>query len=156
MIFILLPAVLLTADLVIKYYINKKKDALEGKKLLGGRARLHLMYNRGFAGSRLADHPKTVKGVSSASAVLYAALFAVILKTKGARFLKLCLAAALGGALGNTTERLAKGAVTDYLQPIRKGKRGKYVYNFADICIFIGSAAGIIAIIKELVAGWKN
>lgn len=156
MIFIMLPLTLMAADLAIKYHINRNRGRLEGKVLPGGIARLHLMHNRGFAGNRLEDHPKLVIGVSSASLLLFAAAFISILRMRGQVILKACLAAALGGALGNTVERLAKGSVTDYLQILRRKRTGKYVYNFADICIFIGSAAGIAILVKDLLSELKK
>ena len=146
----------MAADLAIKQYMNRNQSSLEGKLIAGGRARLHLMRNRGFAGNRLESHTKLVKGVSAASVLLYTAAFVYILRTPGKRFLKVCLAAALGGALGNTIERLTKGSVTDYLQTVGKKKKGRYVYNFADICIFIGAAAGIITILKDMFAAFEK
>lgn len=156
MIFLIVPVLLMAADLGLKYYLNKNREALEGKEIAGGKARLHFLYNRGFAGNRLENRPNTVKCVSAGSVLLFAAYFAVTLRTKGQQLWKFCLAAALGGALGNTAERLAKGAVTDYLQPVRKGKKGKYVYNLADLFIVAGSATGILAVLADLITSWKK
>ena len=152
MIFVLAVAALAAADLLIKAYINRHAGELEGKEIAGGNARIHLLYNGGFAGNRMENKPRLVKGVTVGSSAAFAVFFLVMLRARGQYFLKACMAAAFGGALGNTIERLHRGKVTDYLQPQIKGKKGKYVYNFADILITVGSVGGILAIIKDLIS----
>lgn len=52
---------------------------------------------------------------------------------------------ALGGGLSNLLERLRHGRVYDYLRfPRAPGPLGRYVYNLADLAIFLG-AAGLLA-----------
>lgn len=50
----------------------------------------------------------------------------------------------LGGGLANLWERLRHGRVYDYLRfPKAPGPLGRYVYNLADIALFLG-AAGLL------------
>lgn len=46
----------------------------------------------------------------------------------------------LGGGLSNLWERLRYGKVLDYLRfPAAPGKLKKYVYNLADLALFLGA-----------------
>ena len=49
----------------------------------------------------------------------------------------------VGGALGNVVDRLYYGAVADFLNMSCCGIENPYVFNVADIAIFIG-AAGLV------------
>ena len=50
----------------------------------------------------------------------------------------------LGGGLSNFWERLRRGRVYDYLRfPGAPGPLGRYVYNLADLAVFLG-AAGLL------------
>ncbi len=51
--------------------------------------------------------------------------------------------ALIGGALGNVFDRIAYGAVADFLNMSCCGIRNPYSFNVADIAVFIG-AAGLI------------
>ena len=47
----------------------------------------------------------------------------------------------LGGAIGNVIDRIAYGAVADFLNMSLPGWRNPYSFNVADIAIFAGAAA---------------
>lgn len=49
----------------------------------------------------------------------------------------------IGGALGNVVDRLAYGAVADFLNMSCCGFENPYAFNVADIAIFVG-AAGLV------------
>ncbi len=49
----------------------------------------------------------------------------------------------VGGALGNVVDRLAYGAVADFLNMSCCGIENPYAFNVADIAIFAG-AAGLV------------
>ena len=55
----------------------------------------------------------------------------------------------LGGAFGNFFDRLGRGYVVDYLSFPKANPKviRKYVYNLADLLIFVGSG---ILLIREL------
>ena len=54
----------------------------------------------------------------------------------------------IGGALGNVVDRLAYGAVADFLNMSCCGFSNPYAYNVADIAIFAG-AIGLILFTGE-------
>lgn len=50
----------------------------------------------------------------------------------------------LGGGLSNLWERLRLGRVYDYIRfPKAPGRLGRYVFNLADLAVFLG-AAGLL------------
>jgi signal peptidase II len=59
------------------------------------------------------------------------------------RVVQLAAGLLIGGALGNVIDRLAYGAVADFLNMSCCGLSNPYAFNVADIAIFLG-AAGLI------------
>ncbi len=55
----------------------------------------------------------------------------------------------IGGALGNVVDRLAYGAVADFLNVTCCGFRNPYAFNIADIAIF-GGAFGLVLVSNKL------
>jgi signal peptidase II len=55
----------------------------------------------------------------------------------------------VGGALGNTVDRLVYGAVADFLNMSCCGWRNPFSFNVADIAIFVG-AIGLVLFSERL------
>ena len=55
----------------------------------------------------------------------------------------------VGGALGNTVDRVVYGAVADFLNMSCCGWRNLYSFNVADIAIFVG-ASGLVLFSEKL------
>ena len=94
-----------------------------------------VIYNKGFAANRLDSRPRVVALVSAALTAVITAVFFSGKYTPGE---ELANGLILGGALSNTSERIARGKVTDYI-PL-----GKYVYNIGDFAIYAGSLIKLI------------
>jgi signal peptidase II len=105
---------------------------------------LVLVYNRGAAFSFLADAPGWQTPLFAAVAIVAAAVVSWILWRHPARTL-LCsgLALVLGGALGNLWDRLAWGAVADFLDLHAFGWHWP-AFNVADSAITVGAAILIV------------
>jgi signal peptidase II len=101
---------------------------------------LVVVFNRGAAFSFLADAPGWQTPVFAAVALLAAAVVSVLLWRNPQRTL-LCagLALILGGALGNLWDRLAWGAVADFLDFHAFGWHWP-AFNVADSAITVGAA----------------
>lgn len=101
---------------------------------------LVVVFNRGAAFSFLADAPGWQTPVFAAVALLAAAVVSVLLWRYAQRRL-LCagLALILGGALGNLWDRLAWGAVADFLDFHAFGWHWP-AFNLADSAITVGAA----------------
>lgn len=105
---------------------------------------LVLVYNRGAAFSFLADAPGWQTPLFVAVALIAAAVVSWMLWRHPARTL-LCggLALILGGALGNLWDRLAWGAVADFLDFHAFGWHWP-AFNVADSAITVGAAILIV------------
>jgi signal peptidase II len=101
---------------------------------------LVVVYNRGAAFSFLADAPGWQTPLFAAVALLAAAVVSVLLWRYAPRRL-LCagLALILGGAVGNLWDRLAWGAVADFLDFHAFGWHWP-AFNLADSAITVGAA----------------
>lgn len=64
-------------------------------------------------------------------------------RTPGGRWLQVAGGLLVGGALGNVVDRLAYGAVADFLNMSCCGIENPYAFNVADIAIFLG-AVGLV------------
>lgn len=98
--------------------------------------------NRGAAMGLLQDNPKTLMAFTAAAAAWCAWVVAGLARdgslTDGEKAALACLA---GGALGNLTDRLRRGRVTDFIQ-VKLGPWKKApVFNLADMFILFGAAS---------------
>jgi len=64
-------------------------------------------------------------------------------RSKARPFARVAAGLLIGGALGNVVDRLAYGAVADFLNMSLPGWRNPYSFNVADIAIFAG-ALGLV------------
>lgn len=100
----------------------------------GGRVRLTALWNGGGAFGL----PVGRGTLAALSALALAAVLRCRTRAPAAAGL------ILGGGLSNLWERLRHGRVYDYLRfPKAPGPLGRYVYNLADLALFLG-AAGLL------------
>ncbi|MDU9003036.1 signal peptidase II [Sedimentitalea todarodis] len=76
-------------------------------------------------------------------AVVAAVLLWVRRTHPGSRIMQLCAGLLIGGALGNVFDRLAYGYVLDFLNMSCCGITNPFVFNLADVFIFVG-AVGLV------------
>lgn len=101
---------------------------------------LVLVYNRGAAFSFLADAPGWQRPFFITVAVVVSAIVGAMLwRQPGKRLLCAGLALILGGALGNLWDRIALGAVVDFLDFHAAGWHWP-AFNVADSAITVGAA----------------
>ena len=101
---------------------------------------LVLVYNRGAAFSFLADAPGWQRPFFIAVAIVVSAIVGAMLwRNPGKRLLCAGLALILGGALGNLWDRVAIGAVVDFLDFHAYGWHWP-AFNVADSAISVGAA----------------
>lgn len=131
------------ADRSTKLYAEKKLPET-GKMLSFGGIRLKKVTNRGFMMSTMSDRRRLIVGVSSAVFLILTVAYAVVLHNPGYKPLRLGFSLIMGGAAGNTYDRLFRDGVTDFIEvPIFK----RIVFNIADVCIVVG---GLLAMLGEL------
>ena len=152
----MISLLLCAADLVLKAEARKKLPDHGGEKRITKHLAGRILYNRGFAMGKAEDRPDLVRGLSFAAVIIYFMQIIPALRVKGGNLIKAGCALTLGGALGNLTERLGSGSVTDYAS-LRTGKKiDRIVFNFADVCILLGAViagAGVLAgIVRKALA----
>jgi signal peptidase II len=149
MFFLLLIALFFLIDFHLKNLIEISPNEKFPKSLLHGHIELRRLHNKGLAGGRLKKNPRIATLVSGICLLIVSLLMLPVLFKKGRSLAKLAISMILGGAFGNFFDRLGRGYVVDYLSfPKVKIKQiRKYLYNLADLLIFLGSG---ILLLREL------
>ncbi len=128
MITLLTAALTLTACTLARWYLER--PGRRERSALGGRIKLTALWNRGAAFGL----PLGREALMVLSALV---LGVTVLFRRQSPF---GAGLVLGGGLSNLWERLRYGKVLDYLRfPAAPGKLKKYVYNLADLALFLGA-----------------
>ena len=128
MITLLTAALTLTACTLARWYLER--PGRRERSARGGRIKLTALWNRGAAFGL----PLGREALMVLSALV---LGVTVLFRRRSPF---GAGLVLGGGLSNLWERLRYGKVLDYLRfPAAPGKLKKYVYNLADLALFLGA-----------------
>lgn len=128
MITLLTAALTLTACTLARWYLER--PGRRERSALGGWIKLTALWNRGAAFGL----PLGREALMVLSALV---LGVTVLFRRRSPF---GAGLVLGGGLSNLWERLRYGKVLDYLRfPAAPGKLKKYVYNLADLALFLGA-----------------
>ncbi|MDQ7775958.1 signal peptidase II [Paracoccus aminovorans] len=144
--------VLLTAALVflldqaLKYLVVHvmQLDRIREIDLIDPWLNLRMAWNQGMNFGLFASDVDVMRWVLIAIALAVCLWVAVwIGRAKPSRFAQVSAGLLIGGALGNVVDRLAYGAVADFLNMSLPGWQNPYSFNVADIAIFAG-ALGLV------------
>lgn len=131
-------AVVLAADQITKSLVLRLHP-VTGSGLVSVR----LVRNTGASGGIAAGYPVLV---TLAAVAIVAAAGTLAVRTRS-RAVAICLAAVLGGALGNLSDRLfrapglGRGAVVDWIHVAGRGGS----FNISDLAIQLGAVAAVVA-----------
>jgi len=131
-------AVVLAADQITKSLVLALHPATGA-----GLVSVRLVRNTGASGGIAAGYPVLV----TLAAIAIAALAATLAIRTRSRAVAFCLAAVLGGALGNLSDRvfrapgLGRGAVVDWIHVAGRGGS----FNLSDVAIQLGAIAAVVA-----------
>lgn len=135
------------ADHFTKKAAEEKLAPGETVNLAGEKLQLRKTVNRGFAMNTFESKRKLVVGVSAVIFAMCAFMYCLSLCRPSLKHLRIGLGLLLGGAAGNTYDRLCKGYVVDFIYtPLFK----KIIFNLSDIFIVVGA---LITLLGELTAG---
>jgi len=105
---------------------------------------LRMAWNRGVNFGLFSSDAGTMRWVLIVLALVISAWVAVWVHRSGQpRMVQISAGLLIGGALGNVIDRIAYGAVADFLNMSCCGIDNPYAFNVADIAIFAG-AAGLV------------
>jgi signal peptidase II len=133
-------AVVLTADQITKSLVLRLHPAAGA-----GLVSVRLARNTGASGGIAAGYPVLV----TLAAIAIAALAGTLAIRTRSRAVALCLAAVLGGALGNLSDRLfrspglGRGPVVDWIHVAGRGGS----FNISDVAIQLGAIAAVVALL---------
>lgn len=103
-----------------------------------------MAWNKGVNFGLFAQDSDTMRWVLIAvSLAITAWVWRWIGRSKQPNLAQISAGVLIGGALGNVVDRIAYGAVADFLNMSCCGINNPYAFNIADIAIFIG-AAGLV------------
>ena len=124
--------------------LARRKLKSSDRELCGGRVKLMLRENRGFAMNRFESNRRLVVGISAAVFALLLVFYIPVIADDGYRTLRPGFSLMMAGAAGNVYDRLVKGRVTDFINvsPLKR-----IVFNLADVMIVVG---GMLTIVGEL------
>ncbi|MGR3542343.1 MAG: signal peptidase II [Hasllibacter sp.] len=101
---------------------------------------LRMAWNRGINFGLMSGHSEALRWGLIALAVAISALVTWwVWKGRGSRLFQVAGGVLVGGALGNVVDRIAYGAVADFLNMSCCGIENPYVFNVADIAIVAGA-----------------
>lgn len=150
MVWILLAAVVCTADLGIKHYINTHKEENCYEPTAGGHIIITRFHNPGAMLGWMKKKPKLLLGVTVLGIGVLAGGLAGSLYTKRSSLIKMGLALLLGGAASNAYDRIIKKEVTDYFRiSIGSDRLEKIIFNLGDMAIFLGGLLTVLGEIRE-------
>ncbi|ACA16680.1 lipoprotein signal peptidase [Methylobacterium sp. 4-46] len=109
-------------------------------------AQLVVVWNRGVSYGLFQQHTELGRWLLVGVAVLAAAALGAWMARAGSRLLVLSLGLIVGGAVGNAVDRVAYGAVFDFVH-LHAGGWSWYVFNVADA----GIVAGVAGLLVETV-----
>ena len=105
---------------------------------------LRMAWNQGVNFGLLSSDVEVMRWVLIAVAVVICAWVAVwLFRARPGRLAQVAAGLLIGGAVGNVIDRMAYGAVADFLNMSLPGWRNPYSFNVADIAIFAG-ALGLV------------
>ncbi len=137
----LLAGAAFAADLATKYLIHARVGLYQTIPVVPGFLNIVHAENPGVAFSIFADSPgpwRDILLITLSSAAVVFLVFLLASNVSSNTGVRAALALILGGALGNLCDRLAHGAVTDFVE-VYAGPHYFPAFNVADSCITVGA-----------------
>lgn len=129
--FLVIAATVVAADQATKTFIRANLEEGEWWPFVGTVLRISHVENPGAAFGILPGAGTFLLGVTVLGVVALSAY--LLLLPDSSRWYPFALALVLGGAVGNLIDRLARGTVTDFIDPMYYP-----AFNIADSAIFLG------------------
>ncbi len=150
LLWLLLPAAALAADLGSKAWILRTLAEGESLTVIKGFFYLTLGFNRGAIFGSLTWLPGPARAILFAVAGTVAVLYfgKLFLARETPSWDRVSLGLILGGALGNGIDRFTRGSVVDFLDFVF-GTWHYWTFNIADSCILVGA---VLFSVRALIA----
>lgn len=153
MAFVFLALGLFLLDTCIKHYVEKNLKKETRVPFFKGRVFLTKYHNKGAALGIGEKNPRLICLLSAILSAVGIVIYVLTLKRHGDALLKTGISLMIGAGVSNSSDRLTRGYVVDYIGfPKRKKtiKKKHIIYNLSDFFLFLGSALCLIwAILAE-------
>ncbi len=148
---LIIIALLVGLDRASKIIATGALKGGEGKEFLFGLFRLRYAENTGAAFSSFSDNTALLSVFTVL--VLVLCFFVLLSRKTKSLFASACLILIIAGGTGNVIDRIAKGFVVDFIEPLFMNFA---VFNVADIFVTVGAALLIVYEIRELILEKKH
>jgi len=138
-------------DQLIKWLVLQRLGPSGQTEALLGLVRLRYTENTGAAFSMF-DGATTVLAVLTALMLLFCLYLLMAQKIKP-KLLMYCAAAVTAGGIGNLIDRVFRGYVIDYIEPVFVRFA---IFNFADCFVTVGAGIIIVYLLVDLLREMKN
>lgn len=139
MIFIFIAVTICVSDLIMKYWIETKRNDQDKTSFLGGKIVIEKSHNKGACLNFMEKRPNYVLGITGVVLGIFLCIFALVIPKQRHTMMKTALSFLAGGAAGNFLDRMHRGYVVDYLN-FPKIKRLKNIdFNISDLFLITGS-----------------
>lgn len=150
MIFVGLVIGLFILDWIIKYFVEKKWNVGEEKKIGNDKLILRKLHNKGAALNLLESNRKELMILNILLMSGLSIFFIKVLLTSKNVLEKISVSMLLAGGLNNLWDRIKRGYVVDYFSFNSRFKKLKsIVFNISDFFIFIGAILLLISSYKK-------
>jgi signal peptidase II len=147
-----MSAAIVVCDQITKFAIREHMDAFSAINIIPGWLRIIHTENTGAAFGVLAEGNPVLRSVILIGISALVLLFVVsALLKRSASFApaltRLGLGLVLGGAVGNLYDRIARGAVTDFIE-VYRGDWSFPAFNVADSAITVGAVLLLLDLLR--------
>jgi len=142
----LVAGLIFVLDQALKYLVVHmlRLDQLREIDVIDPWLNLRMAWNQGMNFGLFSSDVEVMRWVLVAIALAVCLWVGIwVGRAKPSRFAQVSAGLLIGGALGNVLDRLAYGAVADFLNMSLPNWRNPYSFNLADIAIFLG-AMGLV------------
>lgn len=147
----LVIGVLIAADQLIKIAVKLWLEPIGTMKIIDGVLQLNYVENTGAAFSSFSDNTTLLSIITAILLIL----LTVYLFSKKIKFglSYVALTAIIAGGAGNLIDRIIRGYVVDYIEPLFVNFA---VFNFADILVTVGAALLIAYLLYDMLRQSKK
>ncbi len=143
---LMIIGLLTCVDQLIKVAVLKHLKPVGSKVLISGFFRLRYVENTGAIFGSLES--KTIILIIFTSIIVLVSLFLILSKKIKPGFMYACLVLIVSGGIGNLIDRIFRGFVVDYLEPLFVDFA---IFNFADCLVTVGAFSMMGYLIYDMV-----
>jgi signal peptidase II len=149
--FALVTAITTIADLLSKAWAARAL-ASGPRAVVDGRLNFVLAHNRHGAMGLLSSAPEQTRRVLLVALGIAAAAAIVAYARRVDSIARIGLALVLGGAIGNLVDRVARGAVVDFIDVVLYRGHHWYTFNVADVAVVAGVVLAMVGATRKTAA----